>query len=230
MPHSPLIGFLATALVCTTAIAGCSGSDGSQSALEETCVGDACDVESLESGADAAKDAVVAEDSSPFDSARADTARADTYVPPPPGCTTYVDGDEDQFNARRLADITDCDGTGSSFSGTLADGSDVDWARYKGSDNFGCSVDPWAKTTQPVELCVHANCPILGVKSVSCTKGTKRTVDGSDACCTGSSGGEVQLSLDCVDYRDDAFIFMRVRDVSGTCKDPSTSYTVQYHF
>lgn len=58
------------------------------------------------------------------------------------------------------AGITDCDGAGSSFSGTLKTSADQDWFKFHGNDNVGCQVNPTFEpsSTGTLVVCAYFEC------------------------------------------------------------------------
>ncbi len=135
-------------------------------------------------------------------------------------------------NAIKLKDIDDCDGSGSNFAGVVAGGADNDVFRYRGTDSFGCTVDPTASTTDKVRVCIFVRCTSFLTKINSCPKGLPQTwgSTGIDGCCTdGDSGGTVQVDYTCTDVgtSDTADVFMRVDKPGATSCE---NYSVKYHF
>jgi hypothetical protein len=132
--------------------------------------------------------------------------------------------------AARLAKIDDCDGSGSTVHGILADADDVDYFHFEGSDTFGCTVDPSASTKQSVQVCVFVAC-IRGATRVNgCNSGDPYASQaGLHGCCV-DGPGEASVDFTCtlVGADDSADVYIRVEDpsASSTCE----SYDVDYHF
>ncbi len=132
-------------------------------------------------------------------------------------------------SASWIGEITDCDSAGSSFSGVLGGGSDVDWWHYAGSDKLGCSVDPWASTKSGVKLCMYVSCKGGPTEVKSCKTGTaSKSPSGAPGCCS-DSGGTVQIDFHCtlLGADDSADVFLKVSDPTVTTCRP---YKVDYHY
>ncbi len=167
-------------------------------------------------------DTVVVPDTSPLDTGAPDTG-------PLPCPAVDLEPNDTESSAVKLTDINDCDGSGGSFAGVVSGGSDVDVFRYRGSDTFGCVVDPTASTTEPVRLCIFVRCTSFLTKINSCPKGLPQTwgTTGIDGCCA-DSGGSVQVDYTCTDVgtSDTADVFLRIDQPGGTsCQN----YSVKYH-
>ncbi|MBI4954628.1 MAG: hypothetical protein HY908_21565 [Myxococcales bacterium] len=124
-----------------------------------------------------------------------------------------------------LGGIDDCDGAGSSVAGAL-DAGDVDWYRYTGTDASGCIVDPAADvsfTGGSARLCQFAAC-MFGSVAVTCQGGSAPATspDGRAGCC----GSSVSMDIECTGINDDAFIYLRLDQPSGSC----VSYVLDYHY
>jgi len=145
-------------------------------------------------------------------------------------CTgSQFEPNNSEGSALWLKEVTDCDGSGGSFSGTLGGSLDVDWWHYTGKDTFGCSVDPTASTKSGVRVCIFAACVAGATELKSCPKGTKATSPaGSVGCCSDVSGDvEVEFGCTLVGADDGADVYMRVDDTFTKVCRP---YTVDYHF
>jgi hypothetical protein len=132
-------------------------------------------------------------------------------------------------SAEWIGDITDCDGTGGSFSGVLGGGADVDWWHYSGTDKFGCSVDPTASTSSGVRLCMYVACKGGATELKGCTKGApSKSPSGNVGCCADYAGA-VALDFKCtlLGTDDSADVYLKLDDPSATTCKP---YTVAYHF
>ena len=193
---------------------------------------------------DGAVDTDTVEDTGSLDSGSPDTGSLDTGSPVDSGADLGVDTgplacpevdkepNELDTNAIKLKDIDDCDGSGSNFAGVVAGGADNDVFRYRGTDSFGCTVDPTASTTDKVRVCIFVRCTSFLTKINSCPKGLPQTwgSTGIDGCCTdGDSGGTAQVDYTCTDVgtSDTADVFMRVdKPGATTCEN----YSVKYHF
>ncbi|MGZ3419920.1 MAG: hypothetical protein ACXWUG_16940 [Polyangiales bacterium] len=131
--------------------------------------------------------------------------------------------------ARPLTGIDDCDGSGSSLSGVVG-GIDVDFWTYKGSDSFGCTVDPYVTNhSASVRVCVFAQCGAGPTEFKKCNKGTAfKLPSGIAGCCT-DGPGDASLDFACtlVGSDDSADVFMRVDSPGATTCLP---YDVDYHF
>src|SRR5579859_100323 len=68
--------------------------------------------------------------------------------------------------------IDECDGSGGTLHGIIADAGDVDFWHYQGNDSASfCTVDPTATTTQPVSVCVFVACLHGPTLVKGCTSG-----------------------------------------------------------
>jgi hypothetical protein len=159
-------------------------------------------------------------------SSMTDTGTTDTGTTTDTG-PTACSGEEPEPNdtpstARTLGGIDDCDGSGATIVGVLSSSSDVDVVTFDGSDSFGCSVNPYVKTTGPVKICLKPTCKSGTTELKSCPKGT---LTGGECCGT----TEVELEINCTGTTsDDAKITMTVRSngSSSTC----AGYSLAYHY
>jgi hypothetical protein len=120
--------------------------------------------------------------------------------------------------------INDCDGSGSSVSGTIQTTDDVDYFRFHGDDTAFCRQGGYASTSAAVRLCMLPKCNDGTYPSMTCTKGTKATVDGKPMCCV-SSGGAVEIDFNCSGTDDSADVYLRVSSTTA-CR----AYKVDYHY
>lgn len=128
-----------------------------------------------------------------------------------------------------LSPIDDCDSSGSKFKGVVAGAGDPDFWHYLGTDKFGCTVDPFASTKDPVRLCVFIACGSGTTELKKCSKGSPTTSPGGlPGCCT-TGPGDVLVDYSCplVGSDDNADVFMRVDALAATGCVP---YEVSYHF
>ena len=204
------------------------------------------DVGVYDAGADTSTDDTAAAD----DTGSPDTGSTDTGSPDTgstdTGTDTGVDADakptrlvcpgeefepnDSRPTAAPLKDINDCDGSGGSFSGIVAGGTDQDWWSYKGSDTFGCVVDATASAASAgIRVCVFARCNDGSTAFKSCKKGTAITLSsGEQGCCgEGGASAEVEHSCTLVGTDDSATVSMRVDAPGATACTP---YKVDYHF
>jgi hypothetical protein len=161
------------------------------------------------------------------------TSTTDTGSPPTDTGTTMdtgptaCSGEEPEPNdtpstARALGGIDDCDGSGATIVGVLSSSSDVDVVTFDGSDSFGCSVNPYVKTTGPVKICLKPTCKSGTTELKSCPKGT---LTGGECCGT----TEVELEINCTGTTsDDAKITMTVR--SNGSSSACAGYSLAYHY
>ncbi len=167
----------------------------------------------------------------PADSGAAETAN-DASEDTRPVCTgSEAEPNNSLPSAVPLKEIDDCDGSGGTFKGVIAGGSDPDFFHYKGNDSFGCVVDASASTkTSGVRLCVFVSCGSGTTELKSCKKGTKETSPGGVLGCCSNGPGEVQVEHGCplVGTSDSADVYMRV-DAPGS-GSMCTPYEVSYHF
>lgn len=227
------------ALGCVAILAGCA-EGGTESTTEDARAD--VDAGSLDGSPDSGgtgdsgtSDSGGTPDSGTIDAGPSDTGVTDTGVTDtgPLSCPEVdKEPNASDSTAVKLKDIDDCDGSGSNFAGVVAGGADEDVFRYRGSDTFGCTVDPTASTTDKVRLCLFVRCSSLSTKIKGCPKGLPQTwgSTGIDGCCTdGDSGGTVQVDFTCTDLgtSDTADVFMRVdKPGATTCEN----YSVKYHF
>ncbi len=191
------------------------------------------DTGSLDTGA---PDDTGSPDTGSPDTAVADTGAADTGADADAKPTRLVcPGEEFEPNDSRptaapLKDINDCDGSGGSFSGIVAGGTDQDWWSYKGSDTFGCVVDATAGSgSAGIRVCIFARCLDGSTAFKSCKKGTTITLSGGEQGCCGEGGTNAQIEHSCtlVGTDDSATVSMRIDAPGATA---CTSYKVDYHF
>lgn len=120
-----------------------------------------------------------------------------------------------------LTTVGDCSAD-KTLSAGLSGAADVDFYAFDGTDD-ACVVNPAASTSAKVRLCMYATCPGI---ALSCTTGTPSSVGTLDGCCTGPSGGDVALSIDCNGISDDAKVYLRVDGgTAGECRAYSVTYT-----
>jgi hypothetical protein len=145
-----------------------------------------------------------------------------------PGCVNDSnEPNNTEAAAVALGSIDDCDGSGLSFSGVLAD-NDVDWYSYEAADVFGCSVDPTRNLSADgqARLCKYFEC-YVGPAAVTCPAGTQEDTSpqGKPGCC---GQGTVAPTLDCTDViSDDATVYLRIDKPSGfSC----VNYSATFHY
>lgn len=218
-------------------LAGCA--EGGTDPTTEDAKADGLDAGTLDGAGDVGTDTGAvdtgASDTGAADTGVVDTGVADTgVVDTGPLTCPEVDKEPNATDstAVKLKDIDDCDGSGSNLAGVVAGGADEDVFRFRGSDTFGCTVDPTASTADKVRLCVFVRCSSLSTKIKGCPKGLPQTwgTTGIDGCCTdGDSGGTVQVDFTCTDLgtSDTADVFMRVDKPGATACE---NYSVKYHF
>ncbi|MBI2390407.1 MAG: hypothetical protein HYV09_12530 [Deltaproteobacteria bacterium] len=150
----------------------------------------------------------------------ADTAPVDTGPTP---CTgEEAEPNDTPSTARKLGAIDDCDGSGKTVNGVLSSSSDVDVLTFDGSDVFGCSVNPTAKVTGPVRVCIQAVCKSGTTEIKSCPKGVRT---GSECC----GAPEAAIEINCTGTTsEDTKVTMTVRGdgSSLTC----AGYSLAYHY
>ena len=141
-------------------------------------------------------------------------------------CTNDMyEANDTQATATDLGQINDCDKNGSSVSGVLA-GGDVDWFTYKGSDTFGCSVNPSRDITSDgqAKLCKYIRCPGLKLDKCPNDSTSDTSPEGDPGCCTTT---KMELGINCNGASDDATIFLKVeKPPAFTC----VNYTFNYHY
>lgn len=217
-------------LLCT--LAGCAGEAPTDSDPVRADAG-------RDSSGDATEDTGEPEDTGTLESDTgepADSGAAETATDASADARPTCPGSEAEPNnsipsAVPLKEIDDCDGSGGSFKGVVAGGSDPDFFHYKGNDSFGCVVDATASTKSAgVRLCVFVSCASGTTELKSCKKGTKETSPGGVLGCCTSGPGEVQVEHGCplVGTSDSADVYMRV-DAPGS-GSMCTAYDVSYHF
>lgn len=169
-----------------------------------------------DSGVDGSADTSSPEDTSITDTGSVeDTGRPDTS-------TCGTDREPDTFASVPVdKNVTDCDGSGSSVSGTLETPDDVDYFRFHGEDTVLCRQGAVASTTSSVRLCMLPKCDDGTYPAITCTKGLKSTVDGRAMCC----GTSLDVDFNCSGTNDSADVYLRVSGTS-VCK----SYVVSYHY
>jgi hypothetical protein len=213
-------------------LVGCGGESGATVAATDSGGGDA--------PASETSDDTGAEDSElPQFDASSETTASDSAMPSDASdggsdgklsCTgSQIEPNDSLASARLLTGIDDCDGSGSTFKGTVG-GADVDFWTYKGKDKFGCTVDPTVNNkSASVRVCVFAQCASGATEFKKCSKGTATKLpSGLDGCCT-DGPGEASLDYTCtlVGTDDSADVFMRVDSPGATTCLP---YEVDYHF
>ncbi len=155
---------------------------------------------------------------------------ADVDAPPPHlTCSSETNEPNDkEVLASFLGTIDDCDGSGSTFSSVSSGTNDADWFRFRGTDTFGCSVDPTITMhASGLRACAFALCVDGATEVQSCTNGTSATSPaGTNGCCTNGTSA-MTLQINCTGVDDSADIFVRV-DQPGS--DQCVSYDVDYHF
>lgn len=217
--HLLLASIATLASVGLLACSGDAGEDGNPVVVTDSGATDETSADAEETGEDTA----TSEDTAPEDTG-ADAGKLT--------CTGSENEPNDtRVTAAKLKDINDCDSSGGTLKGIVAGGADTDWFTYTGSDTFACRTDVVASTKSGVRLCVIASCKNGATAFKSCAKGLKTTVAGLEGCCSGPGGtsADVELEHSCTlaGTSDDAEVYMRVDDPSGTtCK----AYTVTYHF
>lgn len=166
------------------------------------------------------------------DTATAGDTASDVSADTRPTCPT-VDNEPNNSipSASILKEIDDCDGSGGSFKGVVAGGSDADFFTYKGNDTTLCRTDVTASTkTAGVRLCAFVSCAAGTTEIKNCVKGTKATSPGGVNGCCADGPGDVEVEHTCplVGADDSAQIYMRV-DAPGSAA-MCTNYEVTYHF
>jgi hypothetical protein len=126
-----------------------------------------------------------------------------------------------------LCNINDCNSAGSSLSGVVKPGGDVDFFKFKGWDDL-CIVDPTVSTkTSGIQVCVFAACTDGSAAYKSCKQGTVATEGTMTGCCTTSTTTPAQLEINCPGIFDDANVYIRVK---GQTTSACTPYDVSYHY
>lgn len=214
-------------------LASCSGADGATTEVAETSIDAEPETEPEDAAADSEEPIFDsgASDATPETTTAEDTGTADTKSDSGKlTCTgSQVEPNDSLPSARPLKAIDDCDGSGDKFTGTVG-GADVDYWTYKGSDKFGCSVDPSVKNhSASVRVCVFAQCLSGTTEFKKCNSGTAfKLPSGIDGCCT-DGPGDASMDYTCtlVGSDDSADVFMRVDSPGATTCLP---YEVDYHF
>ncbi len=232
---------LARVLVATlfgagSMLAGCSSESSTAPTVADTG-GDAnADSDEEDADDDAGRDASgdtngggdAGKTDAPSDAPKTDAGPTDAGRPT---CT----GEEPEPNgsvpsARPLPAIDDCDGSGATLKGVLANATDVDYWTYHGTDKFGCVVDPTASTTSKVRVCVYPSCFGGQTEFKSCKKGTEAdpVAGGIKGCCSDASGNvEAEFGCPLVGSSDEADVFVKVDAPNAT---QCLAYEVAYHF
>lgn len=112
-----------------------------------------------------------------------------------------------QPDAVSRGDLTDCDDSGGTMTGTLAGGGDVDVWAWSATDTLGCVVHPTVSSDDVLRLCMFAQCVSGG--SATCREGYPSEFDGVPGCCQ-NTPGVVDLDLSCDGSADDATLWVRV--------------------
>jgi len=136
-------------------------------------------------------------------------------------CDASYEPNETQSTAKGLGTVGDC-ASDATLSAALDGSGDVDFYTFNGTDGV-CIVNPAVSTTDNVELCMYADCPGL---TLSCKQGSPSSLSSLQGCCV-SSGGTVELSIDCTGISDDATVYMQVNGASG---GQCTPYSITYHY
>jgi hypothetical protein len=221
--------------VLLAASPACSGESGPTTESGETSIEDTAETAPEDTAADSEEPQfdTSAVDATPDTATSDDTGLADTGVKPDSGkltCTgSQIEPNDSLPSARPLKAIDDCDGSGDKFSGTVG-GADVDYWTYKGSDKFGCTVDPSITNhSGSVRVCVFAQCAAGTTEFKSCKAGSAfKLPSGIDGCCTDGPGdAAVDYKCTLVGTDDSADVFMRVDSPGATTCLP---YDVDYHF
>jgi hypothetical protein len=123
-------------------------------------------------------------------------------------------------------DINDCNSSGSSVSGVIKPGGDVDFFKFKGWDDL-CVVDPTVSTnTAGIQACVFAVCYDGSKAFQSCKSGNQATEGSMTGCCT-NGAGSASININCPGIFDDATVYIRVKGLSSNACTP---YDVSYHY
>lgn len=215
-------------------LTACSGSEAATNELAETSIDAAPETEPEDTAADSEEPIF---DTGAAGDATSETTSDDTGsiedTPPETGkltCTgSQAEPNDSLPSARPLKAIDDCDGSGDKFAGTVG-GADVDYWTFKGSDKFGCTVDPSVTNhSGSVRVCVFAQCLSGTTEFKKCNAGTAfKLPSGLDGCCT-DGPGDASLDFKCtlVGTDDSADVFIRVDSPGATTCLP---YDVDYHF
>ena len=130
--------------------------------------------------------------------------------------------------AESFAEISDCDGAGDYYYGTLEGSTDKDWFTFHAHDQAGCSVNPTflIQSSTTFLLCAYFTCD-TGGDSINCSSGSSvdTSPDGLSGCCT--TNGTLEPSVNCSGFDDSSQVYVLVSSPSNqACQD----YTVDYHY
>lgn len=163
-----------------------------------------------------------------FDAAFPEDSGGDPTPPQGDQCVDNNDPGGTESSAHALANIDDCDSSGSTITGTMNGAVDVDMYKFQGTDTFGCEVNPTASSsTTGLELCVFVACMSGSIDFKGCSGGVQKTSDIGDPGCCVATPGTTTLDYNCVGTTSEsANVFIRVKQTGTTC----LPYSVAYHF
>lgn len=144
----------------------------------------------------------------------------------PGACSDPGDPNSTAELARELPAMSDCSGT-RSVAGVIASGtSDVDFYKFWGSDDFGCSVTPSATVSTPgLKLCVWSTC---AYKYLCTIAPAAPILSGSGSGCCANTPATISINTDCDGISDDAWIYMKV--YGGPETAACSAYQLDYHY
>ncbi len=172
----------------------------------------------------------------PSDTSEPDDTTEDGAAAESGGENGVCESDDDEPNevqddAVALPETTDCN-VNASVAGALSRDADVDWFYYRGSDTFGCVVDPSREViaSGEVRFCKFARC-VTGATSIdACPAGTVNaaTDEGDPGCCAeGLTTTNFAVTPGCAGAADDVRIYMRI---DRGAAERWTTYSARYHF
>ncbi len=150
-----------------------------------------------------------------------------------PTCTNENDEpNEAEATATTLANIDDCDSSGTKLTSVASGTADSDTFRYAGADTAGCIVDPTAQlNVAGAELCMFVACK-TGTATVSkCSTGAASATSpsGKPGCCIQTTA-PLTTTFACGGSDDSADVYMRVKQLPSNPQSACLPYEVQYHF
>lgn len=224
MRSSPTFAYLGLGILAAAIIVGCSASTLPEEPVDDSLPDSPAPTETGGDDEDAPafhaefKDGGKSSEDDKKDSGSTDDDNLGCIDPDDPGGAENV--------AKSLPDTNDCDNSYRSVGG-VADGPvDVDWYKFKATDEgwslshpISCERETdFVNETNNIELCVYATCANGaqdGVKSCSDGSSTATNALGMKGCCVKGPGQAVpKVSCASVTKDDSAVFYMSVRQVN----------------
>lgn len=137
--------------------------------------------------------------------------------------------DDTEDTAIARPDAKDCDGTGSSFAGTLENAADQDWFKFHGDDQIGCDVNPTfeAVASGTLVVCAYFECD-SGTTNVKCGSAAQGSTSalGKTGCC---SSTKFTTEVNCSGtLEDSSTVYVQVKSASNNAA--CLGYVLDYHY